>query len=167
MPPGAESGYMAANNRWVRIKSEGTPMTGTPIAAATAIVTILAILVYFWILMAVGAMRGKHKINAPIMTGNPEFECAVRVQMNTLEQLPIFLPLLWLATLYFSPAVSMAYLSWLPPVLGVVWIIGRIVYKNGYMAAPEKRSTGFLIAGVALVGLLICAAIGIGLQLSA
>jgi glutathione S-transferase len=158
---------MSANNRWVRIKSEGTPMTGTPIAAATAIVTILAILVYFWTLMAVGGMRGKHGVKAPTMTGHLEFECAVRVQMNTLEQLPVFLPLLWLATLYFSPAVSMAYLSWLPPVLGVIWVIGRIIYKNGYMAAPEKRSTGFLIAGIALIGLLICALVGIGLQLSA
>ena len=142
-------------------------MTGTPIAAATAIVTILAILVYFWTLMAVGGMRGKHNVKAPTMTGPQEFECAVRVQMNTLEQLPVFLPLLWLATLYFSPAMSMAYLSWLPPVLGVVWIIGRILYKNGYMAAPEKRSTGFMVAGVALIGLLICALIGIVMQLSA
>jgi glutathione S-transferase len=158
---------MAANNRWVRIKSEGTPMTGTPIGAATAIVTILAILVYFWTLMAVGGMRGKHKVNAPTMTGPLEFECAVRVQMNTLEQLPVFLPLLWLATIYFSPAFSMAYLPWLPPVLGVVWIIGRILYKTGYMAAPEKRSNGFLIAGLALVGLLICALVGIVMQLSA
>src|SRR5580704_15865132 len=152
---------MAPNNRWVRIKSGGTPMTGTPIGAATAIVTILAILVYFWTLMAVGGMRGKHKVNAPTMTGPLEFECAVRVQMNTLEQLPVFLPLLWLATIYFSPAFSMAYLPWLPPVLGVVWIIGRILYKTGYMAAPEKRSNGFLIAGLALVGLLICALVGI------
>jgi len=142
-------------------------MTGTPIAAATAIVTILAILVYFWTLMGVGAMRGKHKVNAPTMTGPLEFESAVRVQANTLEQTPIFLPLLWLASLYFSPAVSMAYLSWLPPILGVVWVIGRIMYKNGYMAAPEKRSTGFLIGGIAVVGLLICAVIGIILQLSA
>jgi glutathione S-transferase len=158
---------MSANNRWVRIKTGGTPMTGTPIAAATAIVTILAILVYFWTLMAVGAMRGKHKVNAPTMTGPLEFECAVRVQTNTLEQLPVFLPLLWLATIYFSPAFSIAYLPWLPPVLGVVWIIGRILYKTGYMAAPEKRGTGFMIAGIALIGLLICALVGIVMQLSA
>jgi glutathione S-transferase len=158
---------MAANNRWVRIKSGGTPMTGTPIAAATAIVTILAILVYFWTFMAVGSMRGKHNVKAPTMTGPLEFECAVRVQMNTLEQMAIFLPLLWLATLYFSPAVSMAYLSWLPPVLGLIWVVGRILYKTGYMTAPEKRSNGFLISGVAVLGLLICAVIGIILQLSA
>ena len=142
-------------------------MTGTPIAAASAIVTILAILVYFWTAMAVGGMRSKHGIKAPAMTGNTEFECAVRVQMNTLEWMPIFLPLLWLATLYFSPAMSMAYLSWLPPVLGLVWIIGRIIYKTGYMTAPEKRGTGFMIAGVAAIGLMICAIVGIVLQLSA
>jgi glutathione S-transferase len=142
-------------------------MTGTPIVAATAIITILAILVYFWTSMGVGAMRGKHGIPAPTMTGNPEFERAVRVQMNMLEWMPIFLPLLWLATIYFSPAVSIAYLPWLPAVLGIIWIIGRIIYKTGYMEAAEKRSTGFLIAGVAAIGLLICAVVGIVMQFTA
>lgn len=141
-------------------------MTGMPITAATAIVTILAILVYFWTGATVGGLRTKHGIKAPAMTGHPEFECAVRVQMNTLEWLPIFLPLLWLATIYFSPAVSMVYLSWLPPVLGVIWIIGRIMYKTGYMAAPEKRGTGFGVAALAVIGLLICAIAGIVMQLS-
>jgi len=137
------------------------------VVLASAVVTILAVLFYFWTGIKVGQMRGKHKIDAPLMTGNREFECAVRVQVNTLEWMPIFLPLLWLATIYFSPAMSMAYLSWLPPVLGVIWIIGRIVYMNGYMTAPEKRSTGFLIAGLAAIGLLICAIIGVAIGFTA
>jgi glutathione S-transferase len=141
-------------------------MTGTPVMAATAIVTIIAVLFYFWTGLNVGRMRGKHKIDAPLMVGNREFECAVRVQTNTLEWLPIFLPLLWLASIYFSPAMSMAYLPWLPVVFGVVWIIGRYLYMTGYMAAPEKRSTGFLVAAIGVVGLLVCAIIGIAMQLS-
>lgn len=136
-------------------------MTGMPIMTATAIVTILAILFYFWTGLRVGAMRSKHKIDAPAMTGDPEFERSVRVQANTLEWMPIFLPLLWLATVYFSPAMSIAYLAWLPPALGVVWIVGRVVYMTGYMAAAGKRSNGFLIAFVAAIGLLICAIVGI------
>lgn len=127
----------------------------------TAAITIVAIVFYFWTGLNVGRMRGKHKIDAPAMTGNPEFERAVRVQMNTLEWFVIFLPLLWLATLYFSPAMTMVYLAWLPPVLGAVWIVGRVLYMSGYMQAPEKRSTGFLIAGVAALGLLICAIVGV------
>jgi glutathione S-transferase len=89
------------------------------------------------------------------VTGAPEFERAFRVQMNTLEQVVLFLPLLWLATVY--PVVS----GYLAPGLGLIWIIGRIFYASGYMAAAAKRSSGFLISGVALLGLLILSIVGI------
>ena len=79
----------------------------------------------------------------------------------------IVLPLLWLATIYFSPAMSVAWLSWLPPVLGLVWIVGRFLYRTGYMAAPEKRETGFAIAAIANLALLICAIVGIVMTWSA
>jgi glutathione S-transferase len=134
------------------------------ISLTTAIVTVLALLFYFWTGFNVGRMRGKHNINAPAMTGAPEFERSVRVQMNTLEWLVVFLPLLWMATMYFSPSMTMAWLSWLPPVFGLIWILGRILYMTGYMQAPEKRSNGFLIAGLAVVGLLIMTIVGIVMQ---
>ncbi|MGN6517426.1 MAG: MAPEG family protein, partial [Rhizomicrobium sp.] len=98
-----------------------------PVTLATAAVTILIILFYFSLGLNVGRMRGKHGVKAPAMTGPLEFECAVRVHMNTLEWMVIVLPLLWLATIYFSPAMSVAWLSWLPPVLGLVWIVGRFL----------------------------------------
>jgi len=89
------------------------------------------------------------------VTGAPEFERAFRVQMNTLEQFVLFLPLLWLATVY--PVVS----GYLAPGLGLIWLIGRVLYASGYMADPAKRSSGFLIAGVALLGLLVLSIVGI------
>lgn len=138
-----------------------------PVTLATAAVTVLAIVFYFWTGLHVAIQRGKHGVKAPTMTGPLQFESAVRVQMNTLEWMVIFVPLLWLATIYFSPAMSMAYLSWLPPVLGIIWIIGRWLYMSGYMAAPDKRSMGFSIAGLASIGLLICAIIGIAMTWSA
>ena len=95
------------------------------------------------------------------MTGNPEFERAVRVHMNTLEQIIVFLPLLWVATVYFRT------LGWLPAVLGLVWIVGRILYMQGYMQAPEKRELGFAVAGLANLGLLILAIVGIAMSWSA
>jgi glutathione S-transferase len=55
--------------------------------AAVWFVISLALVEYFYFVMAVGAARGKHKIAAPAVTGNPDFERAYRVQMNTLEQL--------------------------------------------------------------------------------
>jgi glutathione S-transferase len=132
-----------------------------PVTLVTAAVTVLALLFYFYTGINVGSMRGKHSVKAPAMTGPLEFESAVRVQMNTLEWIVVFLPLLWLATIYFSPAMTMVYLSWLPPVLGIIWILGRWIYMSGYMTAPEKRGNGFLIAGIAIIGLLICAIVGI------
>jgi len=138
----------------------------SPVYLVSAIITILAVLFYFWTGLKVGQMRSKHKVDAPAMTGNPEFERAVRVQVNTLEWMPIFLPLLWLATIYFSPAMSVAYISWLPALFGVVWILGRILYMNGYLAAPEKRSTGFLIAMLGALGLLVCSIVGIAMAFS-
>jgi glutathione S-transferase len=137
------------------------------VTLVTAAVTILAILFYFWTGINVGRMRTKHGVNAPTMTGNPEFERAVRVQMNTLEWFVIFVPLLWLATIYFSPAMTMVYLSWLPPIFGLIWIVGRVLYMTGYMVAAEKRSSGFLIAGIAIIGLLICAIVGVVMTWSA
>ena len=121
----------------------------------SAMVTILAVLFVFYTGFHVGQMRGKHNIKAPATAGHPAFECAYRVQMNTLEQFVLFLPLLWLATIYFRTW------AWLPPLLGLVWIVGRILYMQGYMQAPEKRGPGFAIGGVALLALLILAIVGI------
>jgi len=126
-----------------------------PATLLSAVVTILSILFVFYTGINVARMRGRHKISAPSVIGNPEFERAYRVQVNTLEQFVMFLPLLWLATAFFeSPA-------WLPAVLGLVWIIGRFVYLRGYMTAAEKRGTGFQITMLATAALLIVSIVGI------
>jgi len=113
----------------------------------TALVTLLSLLAYFWMAMQVGRARGTSGIKAPAMTGDPVLERAVRVQSNTLEWLPIFLPSLWLFALYWTELVAAA--------LGIVWIIGRLLYATGYMADPAKRSTGFFIQFLATAVLLL------------
>ena len=113
----------------------------------TAIVTIVALLVYFNMSLGVGRARGKTGIHAPAMTGDPLLERAVRVHMNTLEWLPIFLAGLWLFAIFWNEVAAAA--------LGVVWIVGRLLYASGYMADPAKRSTGFLIQFAAAALLLI------------
>ncbi len=135
-------------------------MLATPDLLSAA-VTVLAVLVYMATAWRVGQMRGKHDIAAPAVTGHPEFERAYRVQMNTLEAMPVFLPLLWLATLYFTQ------LTWLAPALGLVWVAGRIIYMQAYMADPAKRSFGFTVSFLALVGLLLLAIAGIVMSWSA
>lgn len=130
-------------------------MAYLPADLLSAIVTILAILLYFYMGVRVGQMRVKHKVKAPATTGAQEFECAFRVQMNTLEALPVFIPLLWLATIYFH------LLPWLPAAFGLMWVVGRVLYMTGYMTAPDKRGTGFGIAAIAQFGLLILSIYGI------
>jgi glutathione S-transferase len=126
-----------------------------PADLLSAIVTILAIALYYFMGVKVGQMRVKHGVKAPATSGPPEFDCAFRVQMNTLEHLPVFLPLLWLATIYFGWA------PWAAPVLGAVWIIGRAMYMDGYMKDPEKRGPGFGVSALAEILLLLLALIGI------
>jgi glutathione S-transferase len=100
-------------------------MFATPSTVLSGFATLLAVVVVIYTFAQAGSMRTKHKILAPSMTGHPEFECAVRVQMNTIEQFVIFLPLLWLATTYFR------IIGWIPAVLGLVWCIGRVIYSVG------------------------------------
>ena len=83
----------------------------------------------------------------PAISGNPDFERVFRVQMNTLEWLPIFLPSLWLFAIYVSDAIA--------AVLGLVWIAGRILYMIGYAEAAQKRSRGFGIQAGATGALLL------------
>src|SRR5476651_1180391 len=101
----------------------------------TALVTCLAILFYFFTSFWVGKARSTFNIPAPTVSGNPDFERVFRVQMNTLEWMPIFLPSLWLFAFYINDALAAA--------LGLVWIIGRVLYLTGYSQAAAKRGLGF------------------------
>src|ERR1700728_4769778 len=109
----------------------------------TALVTCLSILCYFFTSIQVSKARTAFGIKAPAVTGNPDFERVFRVQMNTLEWMPIFLPSLWLFAIYISDALAAA--------LGVVWIVGRILYMTGYSQAAAKRGMGFGIQAAAAI----------------
>jgi len=111
-----------------------------------AIVTLVALLVYVWMALQVAWARRKAGIDAPTMTGDPVLERTIRVQANTLEWLPIFLPSLWLFAIYWSDLVA--------TILGVIWIVGRIIYALGYISAPSKREVGFIIQALATAVLL-------------
>lgn len=117
-----------------------------------ALVTIIALLVYLWTALNVAGVRRRHGIAPPAMTGAPEVERALRVQANTLEWLALFLPGLWLFALYWS--------EWVAAGLGVVWVVGRLLYGFGYMREATARYPGFGVQGAATVILLVGAAIG-------
>lgn len=115
--------------------------------AYLTIVTLLALIEFLAFGMLVAQARGKYGIKAPATSGHPEFERRFRVHQNTQEQLLIFLPSLWLFGQLLSPLWG--------AVLGLVFVIGRIVYAVGYYADPEKRTAGFLIGGLASFALML------------
>jgi glutathione S-transferase len=128
-------------------------MLAAPATILSAAVTILTTMVLIFAMSVVGKARGKHKIMPPAMAGHPEVERALRVQGNTVEQVVIFLPLLWVATLYFH--------GWIPAALGLVWCIGRVLYAVGYMKEANKRGPGFAIASLATLALLVLSIWGV------
>jgi len=125
---------------------------------ATAAITLLALAVYCWMGIRVGRTRAKVGIAAPAMTGNPLLERTIRAHENTLEWLPVFLPSLWLFAVYFG--------DWRAAIVGVAWIIGRIVYFQGYVAEAHKRERGFFIQAIA-AGILLFGALGRAIYLLA
>ncbi len=121
----------------------------------SGIVTLLAIILYLYMGARVGILRGRLGIKAPATTGNPTFERAFRVHCNTGEQYIAFIPLLWLATIFFHKV------TWLPAMFGVTFLIGRIVYLQFYMADPERRIPGAFISMLSNVGLIVLVTIGL------
>lgn len=101
------------------------------------IVAVLAILQFFLFGVLVGRARKRYAIAAPATSGHELFERAFRVQMNTLEQLVAFLPALLIAALYWPNAIIAS--------IGAVYLIGRFVYRQQYVADPAKRAPGFLL----------------------
>jgi glutathione S-transferase len=118
----------------------------------TPIVTLLAVIFYFFLATRVAEARAKFDVKLPATTGNPDFERIFRVHMNTLEWTPIFLVSLWLCAVYLSDIAA--------AVLGLVWIVGRTMYFTGYKSAVEKRLPGFFVQAAACLLLLIGAGIG-------
>jgi glutathione S-transferase len=118
----------------------------------TTLVTVVAICLYFYMGLRVGMGRTKYNVPAPATTGDPTFERMNRVHMNTLEGMPIFLPLLWLFASYHSDAIAAG--------LGLVWVIGRTIFMLGYTAEAKKRSAGFAIQFLAVIVLLVGTVVG-------
>ena len=111
----------------------------------TALVTCLAILFYFFTTIRVSRARAAFGVKLPATSGNADFERVFRVQMNTLESMPIFLPALWLFAIYISDTYAAA--------LGLVWIVGRILYMIGYSQSVARRGPGFLVQALATIAL--------------
>ena len=119
------------------------------------LVILAALFEYMAFILIVGATRNKYAVVAPATTGNSHWERLHRIQVNTTEQLVLFIP----ATLGFAYYVSETWAT----AIGTVFLTGRIVYFLGYRKAGEKRIIGavlttwpsYILALGALAGLVM------------
>ena len=110
------------------------------------LVTVVALLEYSILGVMVGRARQTYGVEAPATTGNPDFERYFRVHENTLEALIVFVPAVWIFSLTVNYHMGVA--------LGVLFIIARIIYAQGYLTAAAKRGPG-AIATAAINGILV------------
>lgn len=119
-----------------------------------AIDTLLAAFVTFVLGGYVGYRRAKHNIEAPATTGHPDFERAFRIHSNTVENFVLFIPLLWIASVFYGGMI--------PFWLGIAWVVSRLIYAWGYAQQnTQMRGPGALLGFASLLGLLVLSAIGL------
>ncbi len=105
---------------------------------AVVIVTVLALVQYIYFGVQVGSVRGTSGIKAPAMTGDPLFERTNRVHQNTLEQLIVLIPVMWIFANYVNPLWAAGF--------GTVYLVGRFIYSAAYRKDPANRSVGFMMS---------------------
>lgn len=121
----------------------------------TALIAIIIalLLIQYWVfsLMA-GIARVKGNVEAPATSGDENYERALRVQQNTLEQLIIVIPSLWLFGTFVDPTIAAG--------LGFTFFVARLIYAKAYRCTPKKRAPGFIIGMLATIILLLGGLIG-------
>jgi len=116
-----------------------------------ALVTLAALMLFFWMTIRVSQARVRFSIAAPATAGHPEFERHFRVQANTLEGLMIFLPALWLFALTLDGLTGDKLGDIAGAGLGAVWIAGRALYMTSYVKDPASRGPGFGVQALAMI----------------
>jgi len=119
------------------------------------LIILLALVEYSVFVMIVGATREKYGVPAPATTGNEYWERLYRVQVNTAEQLVLFIPSIYAFSYYVSELWAIG--------IGCVFLFGRLIYFIGYKDSAEKRMVGaimttfpsYLMVMGAIVGLVM------------
>lgn len=123
----------------------------------TAVLLImLALIQYMVIAMIVASTRDKYGVHAPNTVGNPIWERLYRMQMNTMEQLIIFIP----SVLAFAYFISSKWVL-LP---GITYLIGRLIYYRLYYK-NANRIVGFSMTFASNIALVAGSLIGAILSL--
>ena len=119
----------------------------------TILAVMVALLQFVYFGVEVGRARGRFGVQAPAISGHPEFERYFRVHMNTLEQLAVLVP----SAIAFAHLVSDLWAAGLV----AVYIVGRFIYFRSYVSDPSKRGLGFMLsafpAWIMVLGAIIAA----------
>jgi glutathione S-transferase len=102
-----------------------------------ALATLLCVVLMFAFSLMVGMARGKYQVPAPAVSGHEIFERTYRVQANTLEQFLLMGPSLWIYAVFTDDIGA--------GVIGLIWIVGRLIYARAYIRNPKSRTLGFAI----------------------
>lgn len=116
--------------------------------AYVILVTVLLLAQYTFFAMRAGMARGKAEIVAPATSGDEHYERCNRVHLNTLEQIIVTLPTMWVCATFFRADVA--------ALLGMVFLIGRFLFSAAYIKAPESRALGMATGFLANMALLLC-----------
>ncbi len=119
---------------------------------AVAIVTVLILMQAFLFAFQVGQARVKHGVNAPATSGHEDFDRAYRVHQNTMEQVILVIPALWIFGTFVHGLAGAG--------VGVVFLIARFIYRGSYLNDPSTRSLGFGLGALALGVLMLGGLIG-------
>ncbi len=114
---------------------------------AVVIVTAFALMQYLFFSFQVGSSRARTGVKAPAMAGDPDFERTTRIHQNTMEQLVVFIPALWLYAHYVNPLWGAG--------IGLVYVVGRFIYRAAYLKDPSGRTPGFLLSFLPSVVMLV------------
>lgn len=117
------------------------------------LVTLAAIVEYLVFGMLVARARGTYRVAAPAITGHPVFERFYRVQANTMEQLVIVMPALWIAGRHWLP--------WMVSAIGAVFVLARAWYAWAYIREPRSREAPFVLGMSATAILVLLALAGV------
>ena len=123
---------------------------------AVVIITILALIQFQFFGIQVGGARGRTGLTAPAMTGNEECERDTRVQQNTMEQLVVFVPALWIYAHVVNPLWGAG--------IGSIYIVGRFIYSVAYTKDPSTRALGFTISYLPGLVMLVWSLVVVGLS---
>ena len=122
---------------------------------AIALVTVLALLQAFVFAFLVGKARGTYGVSAPAISGDPNFEREFRVHQNSVENLVLVIPAMWIFGTYVHVMTAAG--------LGLLYIISRFIYRSAYLKDPKLRSVGFTLGAVCTMTLLLGSVVGIAI----